>query len=253
MWRRQSPDVERRRPGSAVMNGLLVRVAADQSRGGGYWNGPVDSRTRDFVYVPIPERKAVRAGHARPYGGVVPSLTRLGVALPAQFHDQRMHLDPDFEHLTYGDQGPKGKQLVRALSAGDVLVFYSGLMDVVARHLVYAIIGLLVVERVDRAVDWRESEWHRNAHTRRELGEGADDVIVVGRARGSGRLARCIPIGEYREKAYRVRRELLVAWGDITSNNGYLQRSAVFPRLLDAGRFMGWLERQGVEWVRQNF
>ena len=37
------------------MKGLLVRVGADQSEGGGRWNGLVNSRTGEFVYVPIPE------------------------------------------------------------------------------------------------------------------------------------------------------------------------------------------------------
>ena len=44
------------------MRGLLVRVAADQSSGGGHWNGPVNSKTGEFVYVAIPESAAVYPG-----------------------------------------------------------------------------------------------------------------------------------------------------------------------------------------------
>ena len=102
------------------------------------------------------------------------------------------------------------------------------------------------------AKDLPESEWHRNAHTRRELAADADDVVVVAQVHLSGRLSRCLPIGDYRDRAYRVRKELLDEWGDISANNGYLQRSAVFPRLLDPEKFLAWFKRQSVELVRRN-
>ena len=45
---------------------MLVRVGADQSDGGGSWNGPVDSQSRDFVYVAIPESIGVHTGLEKP-------------------------------------------------------------------------------------------------------------------------------------------------------------------------------------------
>jgi hypothetical protein len=234
------------------MKGLLVRVAADQSPGGGHWNGPVDAHSGAFTYVPIPETKPNRAGHERPYESLVPVLGRAGASLPSHFIGQRMHLDPDFEQLTYGDRGSKGKQISNGLGSGDLLVFYSGLMDSQTEKLVYAIIGLYLVERIAMARDLPKSEWHRNAHTRRELAVDADDIVVVAQEHFSGRLSRCLPIGDYRDRAYRVRKDLLDEWGDISANNGYLQRSAVFPRLLDPERFLGWFKRQGVELVKKN-
>ncbi len=43
------------------MTGLLVRIGADLSKVGGGFNGPVDSETGEFVYVPIREdRKGMR-------------------------------------------------------------------------------------------------------------------------------------------------------------------------------------------------
>lgn len=226
------------------MKGLLVRVGADQSAGGGNWNSPVDSRTGRFVYTPIPEAKPNRAGLERYYEETVPRCLEFGVPFPNHLRHSRMHLDPDFEHLTYGDRGSKGKQIATSLGAGDILVFYSGLMDNLEKKLVYAIIGLFIVDLIDRAVDWPDSAAHRNAHTRRELAKDADDIIVVARAKGSGRLQRCVPIGEYRDRAYRVRKELLEAWGNISANDGYLQRSAVFPSLLNPGQFLDWWQSQ---------
>jgi Nucleotide modification associated domain 3 len=234
------------------MRGLLVRVGADQSGGGGNWNGPVDLRTGHFAYVPIPETKPIRPGLARPYAALVPSLSRFGVALPAQISGQNMHLDPDFEYLTYGDRGPKGKQIVSALGSGDLLVFYAGLRDIQSNGLVYAVIGLYIVDRIARAVTWPDSEAHCNAHTRRQLAADADDVIVLARKQGSGRLERCIAVGEYRDRAYRVRKDLLADWGNISANDGYLQRSAVFPSLLKPEQFWNWWRKQNAALVRTN-
>ena len=42
----------------------------------------------------------------------------------------------------------------------------------------------------------------------------AVDVIVRAQPGCSGRLRRCIPIGEFREQAYRVTRPTLEAWGE---------------------------------------
>jgi hypothetical protein len=53
-----------------------------------------------------------------------------------------------------------------------------------------------------------------------------------------------IPIGEFRDKAYRVRRDLLATWGDLTCRDGFIQRSAVPPAFRDPARFLAWFEAQ---------
>lgn len=102
------------------VNGLLVRVGADRSAGGGSWNGPVDRASGEFVYVAIPENSPVYPGIEKPYSMLTPMLARFGVRLPPHLQMRHMHLDPDFEHLTYGDQGERARQLRANLSAGDV-------------------------------------------------------------------------------------------------------------------------------------
>ena len=77
-----------------------------------------------------------------------------------------------------------------------------------------------------------------------------DDVVVRAEAGVSGRLRRCIPIGEYRERAYRVERDILDCWGDLSCKNGYLQRSAVLPTFRDSKRFMDWSARLHVNSIR---
>jgi hypothetical protein len=220
---------------------LLVRVGADLSEGGGAWNGPVDSETGRFVYCPIPETRPCRPGLATPYSRIADALSSMGAQLPSRLAAANMHLDPDFEHLTYGDRGNKGAQLARLLAPDDIIAFYSGLRCIRSGELVYGLIGVLVVDSVQRAIEAPDGSLHENAHTRREMAADADDVIVRGRRGKSGRLDRSIPIGEYRDRAYRVRPDVLASWGGISSSDGFIQRSGAFPRILDPHGFERWL------------
>jgi putative DNA base modification enzyme with NMAD domain len=235
------------------MNGLLVRVGADLSAGGGSWNGPVDSLSHEFAYVAIPENSLVHRGMEKPYAVLAPTLAKFGVNLPSQLRTRHMHLDPDFHWLTYGDQGERAKQLKANLCAGDLIVFYAGLADIRATSgLVYAVIGLMVVDSFRLAADVPLRDRDGNAHSRRVLAEGAQDIVVAGRPDASGRLRRCLPIGEYRDRAYRVRRDLLDEWGGLSVKDGYLQRSARLPRFLNAPRFLRWFAMQRPSLTQSN-
>ncbi|HZC16635.1 MAG TPA: hypothetical protein VE309_07730, partial [Caulobacteraceae bacterium] len=64
------------------MNGLLVRVGADLSPGGGSWNGPIDGETGQFLYVAIPESGLIHAGLEKPYSKLAPALSRFSQVLP---------------------------------------------------------------------------------------------------------------------------------------------------------------------------
>lgn len=229
------------------MKGLLVRVGADQSEGGGYWNGPADSATGQFVYVSIPESSPMHPGLNKPYAGLGLPLAGLGWTLPSHLSALDMHLDPDFDHLTYGDQGERAKQIRTKVGPGDLLVFYAGMRNVrPIAGLVYAIIGLYVVDDIVPALTAPVAYRHENAHTRRVLPSGASDIVVRARRKVSGRLERCIPIGDYRARAYRVWPKLLTAWGGLSVTNGYLQRSARLPEFSNARRFYDWFLAQNV-------
>lgn len=235
------------------MNVMLVRVGADKSVGGGSWNGPVNSKSCEFAYVAIPEYCAVHPGLEKPYIELEPVLAKFGVALPGHLRTATMHLDPDFEHLTYGDGGERAKQIRAKLKAADMILFYAGLKDVTgAPDLVYAFIGLFEVEALISAGDVPEPDRDINAHSRRILEQNAADVIVRGRVAASGRLRQCLPIGEYRDRAYRVRTDLIEEWGGLSNKDGYIQRSARLPLLLDPARFMRWLDRQQPVLIQTN-
>ncbi len=245
------------------MRATLVRVGIDQAYGS--WNAPVDPETNEFVYVPIPEgsKAPQHPALATTYATVAPALAtfaarRAGVAaqlvnLPAALAGAPTHLDPDFDQLTYGDNGERRGKVITTFEKGDLLVFYAGLRPVTPcpHRLVYALVGLYRVASVARVADFPRSRWNENAHLRR-LGARPTDVVVHAEPGRSGRLRRCIPVGEFRDGAYRVRRDLLSAWGGLSCRDGFIQRSAVPPRLTEPERFLAWFERAGGELVASN-
>ena len=235
------------------MRALLVRVGADQTEGGGRWNAPVNSLTWEFAYVPIPETKTIYPGLHKPYSLVAHAANNLGRELPVALRKMNMHLDPDFSHLTYGDQGERAKQISSKLGKGDLIVFYAALADInPAPRLIYAIIGLYVIDRIVSAMHISKECWDENAHTRRILPADANDIVLHAQPRVSGRLVTCLPIGEYRDRAYRVTLPLVEAWGGLTVRGAYLQRSARLPEILDANAFYEWFKDQRAQLVAQN-
>jgi len=137
---------------------------------------------------------------------------------------------------------------------GDIIAFYAGLRLPKSHSgkLLYAFIGLYEVDKVVAASNVPKEDWHKNAHTRRLFNQ--TDWIVLGKPGFSGRLERCIPIGEWRDRAYRVRSDLLDVWGNLSSRNGYIQRSAILPQVGDFTRFYEWFKRQNISlWARNNW
>lgn len=244
------------------MKGLLIRIGIDQAYG--RWNAPTDADGR-FVYVPIPEKLGTpfRAGLERRFGEVLPVLHRFcgehnldlhrDLRFPQALLAHAMHLDPDFECLTYGDDGRRRGAEVASMRDGDLLVFYGGLRPTYRckQRLVYALVGVYLVEEVVPVGDVPAERWYENAHVRKAT-PGKSDIVVRARPGVSGRLERCIPIGEWRGGAYRVRRDLLEAWGGLSVKDGYIQRSAVPPVLNNARQFLKWLESQDVALRQRN-
>lgn len=231
------------------MNGLLVRVGIDSTDGG--WNAPVRIASGEFAFVTITETKPLRPQMARHYDEFTPALKPYGQCLPEALRGQPTHLDPDFDHLTYGDQGQRGRR-VSGLQRGDLLVFFAAMrpVDGPARPLLYALIGLYVIEEMVSAREVPHTLWSENAHTRRVPGES--DIVVRARPGVSGRLRRCLPIGELRNGAYRVRNDLLEAWGGLDIKDGFIQRSVRLPAFRDADMFYRWFHKQRPELIAAN-
>jgi hypothetical protein len=204
-----------------------------------------------FAYVTITETKPLRRGMGRRYDEFLPVLKPFGECLPEALRGQPTHLDPDFDHLTYGDQGQRGRR-VASLERGDLLAFFAALcpVDGPARPLVYALIGLYVIEERVPAREVPRPRWAENAHTRRLPGN--TDIVVRARPGVSGRLRKCLPIGKLRNRAYRVRHDVLEAWGGLDIRDGFIQRSVRLPAFLDADRFYQWFLHQRPELVAAN-
>jgi hypothetical protein len=231
---------------------LLVRVGIDSSYG--KWNAPVNPGTLEFAYIPIPEDhkyKQIRPGYQRSYRPFRDVCKRFEAIFPEKLLERFVHLDPDFTYLTYGDENRKGDQ-IKDLVEDDIIAFYAGLR-LPRSHLnslLYAIIGLYVVEKVVPAADVRREDWDKNAHTRRVFNE--TDWVVFAKKELSGRLERCIPVGEWRNRAYRVRSDLLEIWGGLSANDGYIQRSAILPSVNKPIEFYEWFKRQNIPLLQRN-
>lgn len=245
-----------------AMRAALVRVGIDQAYGG--WNAPMHPSTNDFVYVPIPEGSTSQhPDMATTYATIEPALCQFAeahpgaaedlVSLPAGLKGASTHLDPDFDHLTYGDNGERRGRKVAEFKAGDVIAFYAGLRPVTPcrDRLIYALVGLYRIATVARVADIPRYRWHENAHLRR-LHARPTDIVVSAELGVSGRLRHCLPIGEFRSGAYRVTQDLLDVWGGLSCKDGFIQRSAVPPEFLDPARFLYWFEGMGPELLARN-
>lgn len=237
------------------MKGVLLRVGCDSTPDGGNWNAPVNLHSREYVYVPIwgREDKHQHLGNCPTYGYFYSALQHLGVSPPPHITpDKKVHLDPDFGSLTIGEPHlyRSGKlssrgQILNQLDLGDFIAFFAGFRPLGLTRpsrLAYCLFGILRVQSKTFVRDLPDEKKHNCAHGRRIGAE--NDLVIWGDPEKSGRFPKAVPIGEYRNRAYRVREELLHAWGGLEVNDGWIQRSVRPPFFLDPGRFLHWLNLQ---------
>ena len=114
----------------------------------------------------------------------------------------RVHLDPEFETVTYGDPSPP-KSGLRRLRRGDLLVFYCGLAgwpDPSPPRLY--LMGCFGVAMAGRAADFDDAtiaaEFGRNHHVlyRRDRPEEWDRLVLVKGGPGSRLFSHAVPISE---------------------------------------------------------
>ncbi len=193
-------------PESALFQkAILIRVGADSTDGGGNWRGPVDTESGRFAYIPIPENKvAFHPGCERRFDEVAdPLMDFLSEhSAPIGFWRRRidaklgqpMHLDPDYEHLTYGDVGDVRGRDLRDFEPDDLIVFYSGLQPMRdADELVYAVVGVFVVDEIVLAPTVVDSRRGENAHTRKK-DRAPRDIVVRAHAGQTRNTSAICPI-----------------------------------------------------------
>ncbi len=243
------------------MNGALVRVGIDSTKRYGGWNAPVDERTGHFVFVPITDSTynptdSYAPGGQRKYDEVLPVLHRFsieygeprhqGFSLPARLHGQSMHLDPDFQELTYGDDAKRGSCFSGA-SELDFAGFYSSLRSLQTGKLVYGA-GRNIFS-CWQAPNSRARFPPKNTSSIPTL-DGASRKLAISSFGESpenrGLFDRCIELGGKRGKGnnYRVHEHLLAEWGGLGVKHRWIHRSAVLPRFTCGERFLDWLQKQ---------
>ena len=246
------------------MDGLLLRVGIDSTRENGGWNAPC-TKDRRFCYVPIPDLNSSGRGTSfdHTYDEFKPFVAAIGDGWPEHLAGT-CHLDPDFAHLTYGDRGSRGARIRDTLSAGDFIVFWAGLRELPTNKRICSIIGLYWIAGIINASDIGPLDYHRNAHTRRIVSTGSDELVVLAHPEGSGRLRKHIQIGEARlsprssRAQQRVFPDLLKTWGGLCTQDGvpikdgYIQRSGYPPIFNDPDRFSRWFSQQKPKFVHAN-
>ena len=256
------------------MKAILIRVGADGTPDGGKWNAPVHTESGRFVYIPITEDTVpFHPECERRFDEVAEPLMRFlrehgepSASWQRRLQAKRghpMHLDPDYEHLTYGDNGAKRGSTLREFRGGDLILFYSGLKAVPsANDLIYALVGVYIIDEVVKSAPLVEaSRRHENAHTRKANVNPAD-IVVRARPSVSGRCEWCVPIGAKRgqdRSNYYLLPDVEAAWGGFITADGArwksscLNRSATPPLLGNPEGFMAWWEAQKVPLIRRNF
>lgn len=243
------------------MNGVLLRVGCDSTEKGGRWIPPVDPRTWEYAYVPIPEGEYEHDTPCPTYERFEDNVRRFGVSLPPYLPPSRtVHMDPDFGSLSVGEPYHQGRGLssrgrvLAELQLGDFIAFYASFLptSTYGERLAYCLFGIFHIREITCVGELPLELRARCAHGRRS---GAlKDLVVWADPRTSGRFPRAIPIGGFRERAYRVRRDLLEEWGGLAVRDGYIQRSAIPPRFCDPEKLLGWLESRvpRLALIRQN-
>lgn len=238
--------------------GLLMRVGIDQTYGN--YNAPINPSTNDYMYLPIPQGNDFISGMETTYATALPyfeswcQTNHTKIEFLKHHNFEGCHLDPDFDHSTYGDQATGRGLRVGELNEGDFIAFFASFKPITKcdHNLIYALYGIMVVDKVLRVSEIPENEFHKNAHTRVNK-KNPDHWVVFANPSLSGRFNRAIPIGEFRNGSYRVKKEVLDVWGDIGVKDGFIQRSVCPPWFTKPERFLKWLEDQQVKLTNSNW
>lgn len=239
--------------------GLLMRVGIDQTYGG--YNAPINPITCDYMYLPIPQGKdEFKSGMGTSYDDLLPDFESwcqknlVKIEFPKYQINKGCHLDPDFDFSTYGDQATGRGLRVGDLKKNDFLAFFASFKPITTcdYNLIYALYGIIVIDKVLKVKDVPVKDLHMNAHTRVK-NPNDDHWVVFGNPLLSGRFSHAIPIGEFRNGSYRVKKEILDEWGDISVKDGFIQRSVCPPWFTKPEQFLKWLESKQVKLINSNW
>ena len=234
-------------------------MGIDSTKIYGGWNGPVDPVSKEFIYVPLRARSETIDNYTEVKDYLNHFCNRHKVNLsydlnfPSYLENEYAHLDPDFNYLTYGDVGTRRGKKLQNFVEGDFIAFYGGLKPIrpCSHKTYYALMGLYVIEKWKWTSDIPYEKYNENAHTR-NLNLHENDIVVWAKPFLSGRLKNCIPIGEWRNRAYRVKQDILDEWGGLSVKNGFIQKSGSPPLFLEPDKFYSWFLKQNPILLQKN-
>ena len=238
-----------------------MRIGADKTKAGGKYNAPINTSTNDYIYIPILQGKDdFQLGLETTYHDLFSYFeswsqrNNADIQFPQHLNNKTCHLDPDFDFLTYGDQATGRGLRIADLKEWDFIVFFASLNPIrkCEHNLIYALIGIMVVDKLMKVSDIPEIDHHKNAHTSIK-NKNDDHLVIFAKPSLSGRFDRAIPIGELRNRSYRVTNQILDAWGNIGVKDGFIQRSVCPPWFLNPDQFLKWLDSQQVKLINNNW
>ncbi|MGB3016953.1 MAG: hypothetical protein WBC65_04035 [Ignavibacteria bacterium] len=181
------------------MKAILLPVGIDSNYG---TLSPVHY-DNSFSYIPIYYKEIEKERkEKRTYKSL-----DLSHAVPDKLVKKKVHLDPEFESFTYGDQGNQKSKALLKLNKGDLLVFYfEGRRQSDPHETGCFIFAYFVVKYV---VEWNnlssvdrkkyEKVLKNNAHFRSS--KPKDNLVIVKGYSKSKLFKKCIPITVQKENA----------------------------------------------------
>lgn len=182
------------------MKAILLCVGIDSSYGA---LSPVWS-DKSFRYIPIYYKD--KTGKERKEKRTYKSLD-LHYLVPDKIVKKKVHLDPEFESFTYGDQGNQKSKALLKLNKGDLLVFYfegrrqSDPHETGCFIFAYFVVKYIVEWNNLSSVDRKKYEkvLKNNAHFRSS--KSKDNLVIVKGNSKSKLLKKCIPITVQNDKS----------------------------------------------------
>lgn len=216
---------------------MLLRVGIDKSSDGVL--APIFS-DGSFEYIPLSE-KDENSIEKRTFNDLIGCKgSPLSNYLPQKVALRKVHLDPEFNTFTYGDEGKKAAYL-RKLNPGDLLVFYAGLKSYNYEEnpeALYIIGYFTIIEIIDfknnqndtYSIKTIRKQYSNNSHPKRS--DTSDMVLVRGDPDKSKLLEKAIQISQKKlnkigRKYHAVSPEMV----ELLGIEGSIQRS-IPPRFI---------------------
>jgi hypothetical protein len=225
---------------------MLLRVGIDKGTDGVL--APIFS-DGSFEYIPLSEKNENTAEKKTFENTMGRNGVQFSDFLPEKIRNRKMHLDPEFETFTYGDQTVKTNYLLK-LEHKDLLVFYAGLtpyknseyeeaLYIIGYFSVRTVTDFKILDEVE--IQKKSEHYNNNSHIK---SGGLENLVVVeGDHKKSKLLEKAVLISEKKlNKIGRNYHAVSPEMEEILGISGSIQRS-IPPRFVTREDKLKNLER----------